>query len=249
MNFMKNKLFYNDISGFYDDMINSDEIIKSKQALFKKILPEWIKTPADVGCGSGNDSIALTLNGLNVTGFDPSVNMIKIAKINAKNRGLKIKFEPVSASKIGAKYYNKFDAVLSLGNAIPNIKPIDLTATFKKIHSLLKVNGIFLAQILNYGNILSEKKRIVNITKSKDKIFVRFYDFLSDCLVFNILEFGQNNMNDRKLHSTKLYPYQKDYLISLIKKAGFINIRCGGDFGFNRFSKNFSKDLIIGAKK
>jgi glycine/sarcosine N-methyltransferase len=244
-----NKLFYDEISGFYDDMINSDKIIRSKQALFKKILPEWMKTAADVGCGSGNDSIALTLNGLNVTGFDPSVNMIKTAEINAKNRGLKITFEPKGASKIGEKYHNSFDAVLSLGNAIPNIKPVELKATFKKIHSILNVNGGFIAQILNYDNVLRGKKRIVNITKSKDKIFVRFYDFSRNSLFFNILEFDQNNLNERKLHSTNLFPYQKDYLTSLMKKAGFRSIKCYGDFNFNRFSKNTSKDLIFTAKK
>jgi len=246
---MKNKLFYDDISGFYDDMINSDAIIKSKRGLFKRILPEWVKTAADVGCGSGNDSIALSMNGLNVTGFDPSAKMIKTARINAKTCEPGIKFEQASASKIGAKYHNNFDAVLSLGNAIPNIQPSELKTAFNKIHTILKVNGIFLAQLLNYGNVLREKKRIVNITKSKDRIFLRFYDFSSDSIVFNILEFGKNNLNDRKLHSTELYPYQKDYLTSLMAGTGFRNIKCYGDFGFNRFLRNSSKDLILTAER
>ncbi|MDD5360567.1 MAG: class I SAM-dependent methyltransferase [Ignavibacteria bacterium] len=244
-----NKDFYNSISAEYDSMVNSDSIIKARKNILKKFLDENCKYAADIGCGTGNDSIALSLNGINVTGFEPSEDMLKSAERKAVTYEQKIKFVNTSAGKIGKEYYGKFDLAISLGNTIANIKPSELKTAFKKAYMILKDEGKFLVQVLNYDNIRKENKRIVNVTGSGDKLFLRFYDFYTDRLNFNILTINKNNHQEYNLITTRLYEYKKNELAGLLKTSGFKKISFYADFNLNPFNPKTSKDLILIARK
>ena len=56
--------FYNNIAAEYDDMISFNSAVRSKEKLLKKFIDANTKTVTDIGCGSGVDSIALSLLGL-----------------------------------------------------------------------------------------------------------------------------------------------------------------------------------------
>jgi len=115
-NISKSSYFYDDISCFYDEMISFENTLKSRHIAIKNLITPAMKYAADLGCGSGLDSISLALAGLDVTAFDISAGMIEIAKRNSLSRGLKINYVMSSIDKISIEYHNKFDIAVSLGN-------------------------------------------------------------------------------------------------------------------------------------
>ena len=87
-----NSSFYDEIAPDYDEMISFESAVEKKKTLIKNLIDPSVKTAADIGCGTGVDSIALSLNGLNVFAFDPSEKMISIAKTNSKKMNTNVEF-------------------------------------------------------------------------------------------------------------------------------------------------------------
>ena len=244
-----NREFYNQLAFDYDRMISFGKLVESRKKSLKNFVRPKMKSAIDLGCGSGVDSIALTSLGLKVTAFDPSRNMIKAAKENARKYGLKINFYNKSVDLIPVSFNQQHDLVISLGNTFANIEKKNFLFSLKKCFDLLKPEGVVLIQVLNYRKVLREKQRVVNINSSENNYFIRFYDFIRYGLIFNILFFNKENPSDFKFISTKLFPYTEDDFISGLKKAGFRKIVFFSDFNLSDYDKFNSKDLIIRAIK
>ena len=246
---LNNQEFFDELSVQYDSMIPFEKAIERKKDLFKNILRDSKKTIADIGCGTGSDSLALAGIGHKVTSFDPSVQMLNKARINAKNSGLDLDSYQFGASQIPDEFNGKYDVVISFGNSFANIPTDEFESSVYKCFSLLREKGELYIQILNYEKIILEKKRIVSITSSEEKYFVRFYDFSEIQIVFNILQFDKAKPADHQLISTKIYPYLTDDYSRAIKKAGFKINKYYGSLKFTPFDPQTSNDLIITAVK
>ena len=246
---ISNSEFYNEIASDFDYMISFDSAVESKRKLLEKFIDEKTKLAADIGCGSGVDSIALSKLGLNVVAFDPSDEMLKIASVNSERMKVKIKFKNYEADKIPKDFNNKFDLVVSLGNTFANISEDKLSASLQRCYDILKPNSSLLIQVLNYDKILKQKERIINITECLNKIFIRFYDFEEGETIFNILSFSKVDFSKRKLTSTKIYPHsQKDFKTTL-NNCGFGNTNFFGDLQLSKYIPTQSSNLVISAKK
>ncbi len=246
---MKTKYFFDSVSDFFDDMTNASIVISRRKVLLKNLIPENSKTAVDLGCGTGADSISLGLNNLDVTGFDISEKMIEKAKINSRKFNLNSKFLNYSLDKIPGKFDNKFDVAVSLGNSLALVVEKKLCKTIKRIYTILKPKGVFIFQILNYTAIKKENNRIVNISQTTQNVYVRFYDLFEMPLNFNILKFDKSNPKDFELLTTKLFPYDKEILVSVLKKTGFKRIKAYSSLKRDNFYKNSSKDLVVVAYK
>jgi len=246
---LPNKVFYDELASDYDNMISFEKTVENKKKLLKNFLTSKMKSAADVGCGSGVDSIALASLGLNVTAFDPSVEMLKVAEANAKRLNVKVGFHNYSADNVPTEFNNNFDLVVSLGNTFANIPKEKFLTSLQRCYEILRPKGQLLIQVLNYHKVLLEKQRIVNITEGEKGYFIRFYDFSGDELVFNVLSFVKSNLSDNKLITTKLYPHLvKDFAAGL-KMAGFSKFQFYSDLKLTSFDEKLSKDLIIQAYK
>ncbi len=243
------KEFFDSIAKFYDDMISFDSALKRRIELLKKFIkPGWTKA-ADLGCGSGMDSISLARLGLEVTAFDISPAMIEKAKANASLFNVNINFEISTILKIQREYHNGFHLVTSLGNTLANFNSENLHHAVNIIYRMLKPGGEALIQILNFSRVLNRKERIINITENKEWIFVRFYDFLNKSLNFNILRFMKNNLTKRELITTKIYPHFYDEISLLFKIIGFKKIIFYGSLNGKEYKPDLSQDLIVNAVK
>lgn len=246
---MTNSNFYNDIAEQYDEMIPLEKQIQNKIDFIRTLSLESGKAAADIGAGSGADSIALAESGLNVTAFEPSSQMLKYAKENFKKQNVKVEIYNRKVVEIDKSFFNSFDYILSLGNTFANISHDEIEDSVNQIFRLLKSNGKAVIQILNYTKVLKEKERIVNITESNEKQFIRFYDFCDDKIFFNILSFKKNNSTERKLITTEIFPYTKSFLESLFLESGFNKVEYYGDMKLNGFNESVSNNLIIIAEK
>jgi ubiquinone/menaquinone biosynthesis C-methylase UbiE len=244
-----NITFYNSASAYYDKMIDFDAALQKRKILLSNFVDEKIKSVADVGCGTGVDSISLSQLGLNVTSFDPSAEMINTAQANSEKHNCKIVFHTFGANEIPKTFYNKFDLVVSLGNTLANIPFAMIEKSVTKFFKLLKKDGRVLIQILNYEKILREKERIVNITKKDGEYFIRFYDFGKDDLTFDILKFNVDQTTKKKLISTKIFPYTSKEIKKVFKEAGFKKIGLYGSLDKKPYDLKTSNDLILLAHK
>ena len=241
--------FYDLLSEDYDAMINFDSSLEKRIELLRNYLLPGDVSAADLGCGSGLDSISLTKLGLNVTGFDISEKMIQKAAANSAKHNAVIKYFSLAINKIPNQFHNKFSVAVSLGNSLANINKPQLKKSFQKIYKMLGGEGRLILQILNYDKILLLKERIVNITENGDYYFVRFYDFESRELIFNILKFSKTESKNRMLNSSIIYPYKKKEIIELLKECGFGKIKVYGGLDKSKYDRKLSADLVIEAGK
>ena len=246
---LHNNTFYDGLAANYDEMISFEKAVEKKKKLLKDIIKPEMKYAADLGCGSGVDSIALVSLGLKVTAFDPSVEMLAVAKENAEREKAKVTFHNLSIDAISEDFNHQFDLVVSLGNTFANIGKEQLVKSLQRCKQILKPQGILLIQILNYEKILNVKERIVNITEGGDKYFIRFYDFIGTEVIFNILIFNKQKPSEHNLISTKLFPHTPDDFDNAMNRIGFIEVEFFSDFDLTIFNKEMSKDLIIRAIK
>lgn len=241
--------FYGSLSCNYDSMIGFDSLLAVRKDLLSRFIKPGLDNAADIGCGTGLDSIALKQLGLNVTGFDLSSDMIARAKINSARYGVEIDFLPFSAMRIPARFNNIFSAAVSLGNSLANVKRKDFLPSIKKIFALLKPGGMFLMQILNYSRILKNKERIVGITEREGNTFIRFYDFHKDKTYFNILRISGGERKNHSLITSEIFPYKTGEIISSFKQAGFGKIEKYGGLNKSNYLAGNSPDLVICAFK
>lgn len=240
--------FYDEVSDIYEQMIDFKKNLILREDAYKKIFTAKGKV-ADIGCGIGLDSIALALNGHNVTAFDVSPKMIEQVKFNAEKYNVNISSQVHSFQTIPKSFHDKFNYVVSVGNTIAHVNSKQMNAAIKKMYNLLKHGGKIFLHILNYRLIKNENKRINNIANRDGKIIIRFYDFQRDGLDFNILSFSQSSPKEYKLVTTKHYPHTKNEIGAYLKAAGFIKIEFTKDFAGAKFNAGNSKDLFVEAVK
>jgi len=246
---MLNKEFYDSFAEDYNSMIPLEKQVESKTDFFKRIIDDDTKSAADLGAGSGADSIALAKLDLNVTAFEPSSEMVTQAKQNFTNQNVKVDIHKKRIMEIDNSFHNSFDLVVSLGNTFANINKEDIEGSVVKVLDLLKENGKVIIQILNYDKVLKERKRIVNITESDKKQFIRFYDFCGSNVYFNLLSFFKNDFANRQLIATEIFPYTKSFLEELFVKNGADKIEFYGDMKMSEFDSFSSNNLIIIVRK
>jgi 2-polyprenyl-3-methyl-5-hydroxy-6-metoxy-1,4-benzoquinol methylase len=96
----------------------------------------------DAGCGPGRDSQYFIRQGLNVTAFDASYEMVKLAR---KNSGLHVQQKRLQDLEVE----NEFDGVWACASLL-HLERIELNAVFTKIFKCLKEGGVFYSSF-KYG--------------------------------------------------------------------------------------------------
>lgn len=241
--------FFNQLADYYDLMIPFSKAVERKKDILKNIITPDQKYAADLGCGTGTDSIALAQLGLYVTSFDPSSEMIEKASSNALKEKVKADFLLSNAANTPEIFNKHFDLVISLGNTFANIKKEELFKSLRRCYEVLKKDGVLLVQILNYHKILSGKERIVNITENDAYFFIRFYDFKSGHIVFNSLKVAKTVLSDYSLISTKVYPHLKKDFEKLLSKLNFKLVEFHSDLQLSSYIESSSKNMVIRCTK
>ncbi|MHC4757477.1 MAG: class I SAM-dependent methyltransferase [Planctomycetota bacterium] len=98
----------------------------------------------DLGCGAGNYAIYLASKGFEVTGIDFSPTAIKIAKENAKNKGVKCNLIVSDVIKDLCELHERFDFAYDWG-LLHHILPENRGQYVENVSRLLTLNGKYLS--------------------------------------------------------------------------------------------------------
>ncbi|HFL2716180.1 TPA: class I SAM-dependent methyltransferase, partial [Legionella pneumophila] len=132
----------------------TSEQTEAKNALIEKLLKEQkVKTVLDMTCGTGSQVFYLGLRGYEVVGSDFSPALLEIARTKAKEINPNITFidGDVRELKIG-----KFDAVITIFNAIGHLTKADFAKALQNIYANLKDKGVYIFDIFNLQAITDD---------------------------------------------------------------------------------------------
>lgn len=138
----------------YFDAHNINAQTEAKNSFIEKLLKEQkVQTVLDMTCGTGSQVFYLTEHGYDVIGSDFSPALLESARAKAKKMDRNITFIDGDMRTLQA---GKFDAVITIFNAIGHVTKADFEKTLKNIKANLKDNGIYVFDILNLQAITDE---------------------------------------------------------------------------------------------
>ena len=116
-------------------------------AIIERIIRQFgVKSVLDMTCGTGSQVFYLKERGYNVVGSDFSPPLLEIARNKARKLSQDVRFidGDMRTIKIG-----KFDAVITIFNAVGHISKDDFSLAMDNINSNLNLGGIYMFDILN----------------------------------------------------------------------------------------------------
>ena len=142
----KNKLGfpleYTKLAEFYDILSQG-----SDNSTINKILRKYkVKTVLDLTCGTGAQSLWLAKHGYQVVGIDISPKLLKIAKDKAKKEKIDC---TLLKGDMRTLLVGKFDAAISMFNAIGHLTKADFEMALKNVYANLRERGLYVFDIFN----------------------------------------------------------------------------------------------------
>ncbi len=155
--------FYDNMASHYDKLFADWQATTHEQALIldKLFCAYGFDKSAgvlDCACGIGTQAIGLGALGYEVTGSDLSVPELEEAKMRAAQNGVNIPFVQANFCALEDVFSETFDIVIAMDNALPHMLTSgDLEAAVASIIGRVKDNGIFVASIRDYDEMLKLK--------------------------------------------------------------------------------------------
>ncbi len=169
MNIEKNKLGlpleYQILPELFDAH-NITNKTKATNKIIEKLLKlHGVKTILDFSCGTGSQVFFLNKFGYKVTGVDFSPPLLEIARKKARRENVSITFLDGDMRKLEV---GKFDAVITIFNAIGHLSKTDFNRTLQNIYNNLHEGGFYLFDIFNLEAMTANK--IKNLAMDYKKI-------------------------------------------------------------------------------
>ncbi len=243
--------FYESIAPYYDLIFDPEDSAGIVNEKYLKGRPGRI---IDIGCATGKLSADLAGFKHFVTAVDLDEKMIGIAAGKYAQKGLDLKFMCVNMLDIADVFEPaSFDAAVCLGNTIVHLDgPGRILEFFAALNRILKPGAVFVAQILNYDRILSQKIDKLALIENDEVRFERYYDLdivknggkLSFITKLTVKSTGAVIENE-----TPLYPAGKQEIADALNAAGFTGVNFYSDIDGAPFLPGNSGPLAFCAVK
>lgn len=133
------------------DILNEANSRQINQVLDEILRQYKVESVLDLTCGTGSQVFWLTKCGYKVTGSDINATMLNIAKDKVKKDRLDVKF---LEGDMRTLQLGKFDAVITIFNAIGHLTKQDFEVAIRNIHENLKKGGLYIFDIFNLTYLL-----------------------------------------------------------------------------------------------
>lgn len=227
--------------------------VKSNPIINSILKKHKVRTILDFTAGTGIQAVYLS-NYYNVAASDLSKEMIEIAKLRAKKERARLEFH---TGDMRYANFGKFDAVITIYNAIGHLSEEGFDKTLKNIRNNLKNNGIYIFDILDADHMNSHrfvKYKFIDIATEKEGTYiVRFYRFRmmkKDVLRINEETWLQKGQKQPKVikqtWDMKIYTLKK--LKDMLKRNNFKILGIYGGWGI-KYRRAKSESIVIVAQK
>jgi SAM-dependent methyltransferase len=159
-----------DTVGFYDDLAEHYHLIfedwsrsiERQANVLSPLLEDKIATTPlkilDCACGIGTQTLGLAQRGHTVVATDLSEPAVRRAAREARKLKLDIKFHVADMRDLSALPRSDFDAVIVADNSLPHLlSDEDLNRALENISLRLRAEGVLLATMRDYDNLLSTR--------------------------------------------------------------------------------------------
>ncbi len=240
----------------YDNSIDWDARLKRELPLLLQSLPEGSnKRVLDIACGSGRHSVAIALEGAEITGVDVSTEMISAAKKHATEKSVNAFFKVLDMQEIEVAVQNEFGLIICLGNSLalsPSIGSLD--QLIKTIHNKLVENGNFLFQILNFEAVRNSQSRFFpskggRLSSGEEIVFSRFFDNLDEAETATLVLSSFIKIQDGWQPSVsyqQVIQLDLDIVQRLLTDNGF-TAEYYSDYAQNPFDRSKDRNLVVRA--
>ncbi len=140
------------------DLFNEKNSAIINQYLEELLTKNKVKTVLDLTCGTGSQVFWFNKSGFEAVGYDINCKMLEIAKRKAVKENLDVKF---FKGDLRTTQAGKFDAVITIFNAIGHLTKKDFEKAIQNIRTNLKPRGIYVFDIFNLNYLINGD----NITK------------------------------------------------------------------------------------
>jgi glycine/sarcosine N-methyltransferase len=235
--------FYESIASYYDYIFYPDD---NQKFFFNKIFKKKLNL-LDIGSATGNLSIYLSKTAKTVTGIDLDMEMISIANVKLEeSKILNTNFFVKNMNDVDTFFKGKsFDSTICIGNTLVHLNSVSMIADFFcKVRKILKNDGLFIFQILNYEKILENGIKELPLIENDKIKFERYYGFHKDK---NLIDFKTvltvKNENKVIENSVFLYPLVFNEIKSILKESKFVLEKIYGNYQMDDF--NSQSDLLV----
>jgi glycine/sarcosine N-methyltransferase len=240
--------FYDSLAPAYDAMTGYEGRFAVEKPIFRLLVERHrVRTAIDAGSGTGFHSILLAQLGVQVTAVDVSSEMLEQTASHARAANLPVTLVQSDFQHLADHIHTPVDALFCLGNSFAHLLTDDeVHAALRSFRRALKPGGMLMIQTLNYDRILADQTRIQSVKEVGASTFVRFYDFLSDSIVFNLLILTRTSSGiQHQMSSVPLRPVRSSSLGAVLEMEGFATPTLYGSIAQEPYAPDKSRDLVL----
>lgn len=237
----------------YFDAHNINSKTEEKNTLIEKLLSrQKVKTVLDMTCGTGSQVFYLAEKGYEVIGSDFSTALLKSARNKAKKMNRNVTFIDGDMRDV---QIGKFDAVITIFNAIGHLIKSDFEIALRNISSNLKDRGIYIFDIFNLEAltendvkdfVIESNVNGINIRNKQNSEIDRINGLLISHDEYTIKKDGFNPENYINTFSLQIYTASE--LQEMLNRNGF-EIIAQYDMDGNKFVADKSVNILTVARK
>lgn len=195
------------------------------------------KTILELACGTGNITNRLSRKGYDMIGVDISCEMLIFAKDKSYDLGLDVKYLNQDMREL--EISKKVDSIICLCDGFNYIvEENHLLSIFKKVHTLLNADGLFIFDISSYYKLAEILGNNVYGENYEDVSYIwqnYFEEETSICELDLTIFKREKSLFKRHQESHFQRAYRREEVVKLLQEAGFENINGYKGFSFKEF--------------
>ncbi|MCK4400795.1 class I SAM-dependent methyltransferase [bacterium] len=230
---------------FYESVLTEDKTKRQIDFLVKELELNKPVRILDLACGHGRHANLLAKLGHSVTGVDITSSFLEIAKKNAKQRGVNVKYIHEDMRKIS--FTEEFDRVISLFTSFGYFEDEENFKVLRNAARALKPGGLFCLDITNHDVILSHFLPYTIKEKGDDLMIDRnTFDSVTGRMYTKRIVIRDGKRKDKPFF---IRHYTPGEIRDLLSKAGFGIYKMYGDWNANPITSDSGRMIIIAKKE
>jgi SAM-dependent methyltransferase len=242
--------FYDDLAELYH-LIYEDwprSVEHQGRILTELIRWEWpaARSIADVACGIGTQSLGLASRGFDVAASDLSEAALRRFRREAAHRGLPIEPRIDDMRFLGTHADRSADVVLAGDNAVPHLLSNDeILIALRQFFRIARPGGGCILSVRDYSQVEHRGRHFypygARPFEGGSVALFQVWEFDGDVYRLNFyFVFDDGQRVETRVFRARYYAVTIDTLMTLMKAAGFTNVR--------RIDDRFFQPLVIGTR-